>query len=142
MRRDLGAQTEYGALLGREILATDADDGSIEVAYEAREAFANRAGHVAGGMLSAMLDSLTGLAALAALPEGSFAVHTRLEVQYLEPALPGRLVGRARVTERDADRIACRGELVDADGHVVARADAWLQRVEAPPSHRTPRVSP
>jgi uncharacterized protein (TIGR00369 family) len=129
MRQDLNAQTEYAALLGRRVTGVDAEARSVEVAYEARPDFANRAGFVAGGMLSAMLDSLTGLAALAAMPEGAAAVHTRLEVDYVSRARPGRLVGRARVTDVEGDTVRCQGELCDADGNAVARAVATLRVV-------------
>jgi uncharacterized protein (TIGR00369 family) len=129
MPHDLNAPTEYAALLGRRVIAVDAEARSIEVAYEARPDFANRAGFVAGGMLSAMLDSLTGLAALAVLPEGAGAVHTRLEVDYVSRARPGRLVGRARVTAMDGDTVRCEGALFDTNEKTVARAAATLRIV-------------
>jgi len=127
MRHDLKGSSAYGELLGRTILGADPDAMTIEVAYEARDDFTNRIGSVAGGMLSAMLDSLTGLAALVALPEDRAAVHATLTVEYLRPARPGRLIGRGRVVEQEDRDIRSEGELLDADGNVVARARATLR---------------
>jgi uncharacterized protein (TIGR00369 family) len=73
-----------------------------------------------------MLDSLTGLAALCALPEGSVAVHTALEVTYLRSADAGPLRGVGRTLERSERTLTCEGELFDAAGKLVARGRAEL----------------
>lgn len=127
MRRDLDGRSPYGDLIGRTIVSVDPEARAVEVAYEAREVFVNRRGTVAGGMLSGMLDSVTGLAALAALPDDLGAAHTTLRVEYLRPARPGRLIGRARVTELGDRDIQARGELIDDDGVTLARAEATLR---------------
>jgi uncharacterized protein (TIGR00369 family) len=74
-----------------------------------------------------MLDSLTGLAALAALPEGASAVHRALSVEYVRPAAPGALRGTSRVTARSERDCACEAELFDAHGRLVARGRAELR---------------
>ncbi len=127
MRRDLHGHSPYGELIGTTILSADAEGKAIEVAYEAREEFTNRIGTVSGGMLSAMLDSVTGLAALIALSEDLTAAHTTLRVEYLRPVRPGRLSGRARVVEHGDREIRSQGELIDGDGMTVARGEATLR---------------
>ena len=127
MRKDLHGHSPYGELIGTTILSADAEGKAIEVAYEAREEFTNRIGTVSGGMLSAMLDSVTVLAALVALPEELTAAHTTLRVEYLRPVRPGRLTGRARVLELGEREIQSQGELIDGDGTTVARAEATLR---------------
>jgi len=114
-------------LIGTTILSADAEGKAIEVAYEAREEFTNRIGTISGGMLSAMLDSVTGLAALVALPEELTAAHTTLRVEYLRPVRPGRLTGRARVLELGEREIQSQGELIDGDGTTVVRGEATLR---------------
>jgi uncharacterized protein (TIGR00369 family) len=111
--------------MGTEILGSDGD--GIEVAYEARADFTNRIGTVAGGMLASMLDSLTGLAALAVLPPEEMAVHTALKIEYRRPASPGRLVGHAKVVARSGRDLESSGELRDSEGRVVARGEATLR---------------
>lgn len=127
MRNDLHGQSPYAELVGTTIVEADANNRTIEVTYQAREEFTNRMGTVSGGMLSAMLDSVTGLAALVALPDEMTAVHTRLRVEYLRPSRPGRLIGRARVVESGDRDIQSRGELIDANGTIVARGEATLR---------------
>jgi len=114
-------------LIGTTILSADPEGKAIEVAYEAREDFTNRIGTISGGMLSAMLDSVTGLAALVALSEDLTAAHTTLRVEYLRPVRPGRLTGRARVLELGEHEIQSQGELIDNDGKTVARGEATLR---------------
>lgn len=63
-------------LLGRQLDSIGASNGDVRLVYCARPEFANRHGTVQGGMLSAMLDSATGYALIATLPEG-FTVLTR-----------------------------------------------------------------
>lgn len=124
MRMALSAHSPFGELVGRRIVKADAEAKSVEVEYEARQEFTNRIGTVSGGMLSAMLDSVTGLAALVALPEELTAVHTTLRVEYLRPARPGRLLGRAAVVELADRNLRSRGELLDGGGTTIARAEA------------------
>ena len=129
MLEDLTRHSRFGAWLGKEVLGVDAARRTVEVRYRPREEATNRYGTIAGGVLAAMLDSLTGLAALAVLPEGTAAVHRALAVDYLRPAASGSLRGIGRVCERDERTIACEGELFDADGQLVARARAELRIV-------------
>jgi len=127
MREDLNGQSPYGELIGTSIGRVDSAEKTLEVTYEAKHDFTNRIGTISGGMLSAMLDSVTGLVALAALPDELTAAHTSLKIEYLRPAYPGRLVGRARVVGHKDRDIRSEGELVDSDGQMVARGEATLR---------------
>src|SRR5580704_6626573 len=89
------------ALLGREILAIDAQAQEIRLRYAARADFANRHGTVQGGFLAAMLDSATGMAVMLSLPPDQTAITTRLDVSYLKPARLGPLHATSRVVARD-----------------------------------------
>ena len=127
MRTDLQRQSPFGKVIGTDVARIDPARREIEVRYQARSEFTNRIGTVAGGMLSAMLDSSTGLAALAVLPEGTFVVHTLLRVEYLRPASCGILTATARVVEQSDRDIDTESELRDAEGVVVARGTATLR---------------
>jgi len=127
MRKDLHGHSPYGELVGTRIVDADEKGRAVEVTYQARKEFTNRLGTVSGGMLSAMLDSATGLAALVALPEEAAAAHTELRVEYLRPVHPGPLAGRARAIDLgDRDIRSC-GELIDTAGNTVARGKAPLR---------------
>jgi uncharacterized protein (TIGR00369 family) len=111
-------------LLGWDLIAVDPDAGTIEVAFTATERFLNPAGHVQGGILTAMLDDTMGPALVATLGPGEFAPTIDLQVQFHRPARPGRFVGHGRVMRRGRDIGFLSGELADADGAVVATATA------------------
>jgi len=113
--------------LGWELISVDPDGGTIEVAFAASDAFVNPAGVIQGGFLAAMLDETLGPALVATLSPGDFAPTTDLHVQFLRPARPGRMTGRGRIVRRGRDVGFLAGELIDADGIVVAVATATAQ---------------
>jgi uncharacterized protein (TIGR00369 family) len=113
--------------LGWELISICPEDGTIEVAFTASEAFLNPAGFIQGGFLAAMLDDTLGPALVAGLSPGDFAPTTDLHVQFLRPARPGRLLGRGRVVRRGRDVGFLAGELLDSGGTVVAVATATAQ---------------
>jgi uncharacterized protein (TIGR00369 family) len=113
--------------LGWELVAINPEQGTIEVAFTATDAFLNPAGVVQGGFLAAMLDDTLGPALVAGLDPGDFAPTTDLHVQFLRPARPGRLLGRGRVVRRGRDAGFLAGELLDDEGAVVAVATATVQ---------------
>lgn len=113
--------------LGWQLVSVSPDEGTIEVAFTATEAFLNPAGVIQGGFLAAMLDDTLGPALVAGLSSGDFAPTTDLHVQFLRPARPGRLIGRGRVLRRGRDVAFLAGELIDEDGAVVAVASSTVQ---------------
>jgi uncharacterized protein (TIGR00369 family) len=113
--------------LGWELVAINPEEGTIEVAFIAGEAFLNPAGVVQGGFLAAMLDDTMGPALVSGLEPGDFAPTTDLHVQFLRPARAGRLTGRGRVVRRGRDVAFLAGELVDQEGAIVAVATATAQ---------------
>ena len=132
MRADLDRPSPFGDWLGRKVVRADSERGEVEVHYHPPPEARNRIGTLAGGAIAAMLDSLTGIAALCSLPEGSGAVHTALAVQYLRPGGEGRIRGVGRTLAREGDDVRAEGELFDADGRLVARGRAELRVVERP----------
>jgi uncharacterized protein (TIGR00369 family) len=117
--------------LGWELLAVDPDAGTIEVGFEATEAFLNPVGVVQGGFLAAMLDDTMGPALVATLGPGEFAPTIDLQVQFLRPAPLGNYVGRGRVVSRGGTIAFLAGELVDGDGIAVAVASATARIVRS-----------
>ncbi|MDI3562325.1 PaaI family thioesterase [Bradyrhizobium sp. Arg816] len=95
--------------------------------FQAQPAFTNRHGTVQGGFLAAMLDSATGICALAALSPDLTVVTRSLDTRFLKPAAVGPITARARVIERTDRDMVVQAELVDADSIVVADATARLR---------------
>jgi uncharacterized protein (TIGR00369 family) len=126
------------ATLGLEVIETSPEDGSIVVGFTADESFTTPRGDVLEGFLAAMLHDTVGPALLATLgPEELVETHD-LNATFVEPAFPGRLVGRGRVVRRDGNLALVEAALSDADDRLVALATATLRVV--PSERRTGRA--
>lgn len=115
-------------LLGREWLGFDGEIASIR--FEAQPLFTNRHGTIQGGFLAAMLDSATGLGALAALPPSQTVVTKTLTTRFLKPARTGPITARAKVIARTDRDMIVEADLIDTDNVTVATATAELRIVE------------
>jgi uncharacterized protein (TIGR00369 family) len=114
-------------LLGLDILEADREVGRVTIAFTARSEFCNAAGNVQGGFLAAMLDDCLGPAVLIATDAGTFPSTIDLNVQFLAPAKPGMLTGKARVVQLGKTIGFVEGELEAPDGTIVARATASVR---------------
>jgi uncharacterized protein (TIGR00369 family) len=112
------------ATLGFEFIDADVAAGTIEVAFAATEAFTNPAGNVLGAFQAAMLFDTVGPALLAMLAPDQFQSTLQLNVSFLRPVRPGRLIGKGRVVHRDGDLAFLEASLLDGDAAVVATATA------------------
>jgi uncharacterized protein (TIGR00369 family) len=112
------------ATLGLEFIDADVDAGTIELAFAATEDFTNPTGNVLGGFVAAMLYDTVGPALLATLEPDQFQSTLQLNVSFLRPGRPGRILGRGRVVHRDEDLVFLEASLLDADGAVIASATA------------------
>jgi uncharacterized protein (TIGR00369 family) len=112
------------ATLGFQFIDADVESGTIEIAFEATEAFTNPMGNVLGAFLAAMLYDTVGPALLATLNADEFQSTLDLDVRFLRPARPGRIVGRGRVVHRDADIAHLEASLGDSSGTTLAVATA------------------
>jgi uncharacterized protein (TIGR00369 family) len=121
------------ATLGFEFVGADIEAGTIEVAFAATGAFTNPAGNVLGGFLAAMLFDTVGPALLATLGPDQFQSTQQLNVSFLRPVRPGRLLGKGRIVHRDGDLVFLEASLLDGDGTLVATATATARVI--PRSH-------
>jgi uncharacterized protein (TIGR00369 family) len=112
------------ATLGFEFIDADIEAGTIQVAFTATEAFTNPAGNVLGAFLAAMLFDTVGPALLATLEPDQFQSTQQLNVSFLRPVRPGRLIGKGRIVHRDGDLVFLEASLLDGDAAVVATATA------------------
>jgi len=112
------------ATLGLEFIDADSEKGTIELAFAAREDFTNPAGNVLGAFVAAMLYDTIGPALLATLDPDQFQSTLGLNVNFLRPVRPGRVVGKGRVVHRDGDMAFIEASLVDAQGTLIATATA------------------
>jgi len=113
-------------LLRREWLGFD-ESGQALIRFQALPAFTNRHGTIQGGFLAAMLDSATGICALARLSPGLTVVTRSLDTRFLKPAGVGPITARARVIEQTERDMVVQAELVDVQDLTVAEATARLR---------------
>ena len=119
-----GPMPRAAATLGFEFIDADVENGTIEIAFEATEAFTNPTGNVLGAFVAAMLYDTVGPALLATLEPDQFQSTLGLNVNFLRPVRPGRLIGKGRVVHRDGDIAALEASLLDSHGALIATATA------------------
>jgi uncharacterized protein (TIGR00369 family) len=122
------------ATLGFEFIDADVEAGTIEVAFRAGKEFTNPAGNVLGGFVAAMLYDTVGPALLATLEPDRFQSTLQLQVSFLRPVRPGRVVGNGRVVHRDGDLVFLEASLLDADAAVIATATARVIALSRAPA--------
>jgi uncharacterized protein (TIGR00369 family) len=126
------------ATLGLEFIDADSEKGTIELAFAAREDFTNPAGNVLGAFVAAMLYDTLGPALLATLEPDQFQSTLGLNVNFLRPVRPGRVVGKGRVVHRDGDLAFLEASLVDSRGALIATATATARVI---PLDRAPSAA-
>ena len=90
------------ATLGLQFIDIDPEKGTIELAFEATKDFINPMGNVLGAYLAAMLYDTVGPALLATLEADQFQSTLDINVRFLRPVRPARIVGQGRA------RASCR----------------------------------
>ena len=112
------------ATLGLELVDADADNSSIELAFNATEDFTNPSGNVLGAFTAAMLYDTVGPALLATLEPDQFQSTVDIHVNFLRPVRPGRLLATGRVIHRVGDLAFLEASLRDAQSNLIATATA------------------
>ena len=110
--------------LGWELIAADESRGIVRIAFEGSAAFCNPAGNIQGGFLAAMLDDTLGPTVLVKSRGTHYCATIDLNVSFLAPARPGRLIGIGRVTQIGKTIAFLEGELRDGSETIIARATA------------------
>ncbi|MGO4256593.1 PaaI family thioesterase [Marmoricola sp. RAF53] len=110
----------YSRLLGFRYVGVDEHEAVVEA--DPGPEHCNGGGIVHGGFLASLLDTTTGWAVHARVPEGVAAPHVQLSVQYVRAAVPGvPLVCRGRATGVGR-RIGSTEAEITQGGRLVARA--------------------
>ncbi len=104
----------FSESLGFRILRADEDGAVIEA--DPRPEHLNGGGIVHGGYLTSLLDSATGWAVHARLPDDVPAPHVQLSVQYIRAAVAGQT-------------LVCHGRCISA-GRRIASAEAEITQGE------------
>jgi uncharacterized protein (TIGR00369 family) len=127
LQHDLAARmasTAFYAWAG--ITLASARDGRVEIEMEVQPHHLNLQGFAHGGMIATLLDSACGLAVRTQVDPGRRHVTAQLNVIYLAPARPGRIVARGSVVRIGMTIAYAEAEVVDARGRALARATSVL----------------
>ncbi|HVM45644.1 MAG TPA: PaaI family thioesterase [Candidatus Thermoplasmatota archaeon] len=117
----------FARLLGVEVV-TETDDG-VELALDAREEHERAGGILHGGVMMSLLDMAMAATVARTLQAGQTTASVSITTEFLRPATRGRLVARGRLVRRGATMAFPSGEMLDAEGRLVARATGvWAIR--------------
>ena len=110
------------ATLGWELIREWPEEGRIEIAFQPNASMLNARGSVQGGFVAAMLDDTMG-PALVSMTDGKEApVTIDMNVTFIRPVTPERVIGRGRVVSRTKTTAFLEAELFDGQGNLLARS--------------------
>jgi uncharacterized protein (TIGR00369 family) len=109
-------------LLGATL--TDVQRGQVEITLPFREQLTQQHGFLHAGVVTTILDSACGYAALSVMPEGAGVLSIEFKVNLLAPAKGNMFIARGRVVRAGRTIVVCSGE-------VVALQDGELEREES-----------
>ena len=115
--------------LGWKLIAEYPEERRIEIAFDPNETMLNPRGSVQGGFVAAMLDDTMGPALVSSSGDLEAPVSLDLNVTFVQPVLPGRLIGKGRVVSRTKTIAFLEAELFDEAGNLLARATSTAKIV-------------
>ena len=121
LRRRLEA-SPFHTWAGMEVVG--ASEGAVTVAMEVGDRHVNLQGLVHGGMLAILADTACGLAIRSAIEPGRLHITTDLDIHYLVPARPGRILGHGTAVRVGRSLAFAEASIEDGDGRLLARAQS------------------
>ncbi len=114
VRRSFARQS-FMAHLGAELVLVE--PGRVEIAVSRAEHLLQQHGYLHAGVLTSLLDSACGYAALTTMKEGTGVMSVEFKVNLLAPAAGDRFVARAEVLKAGRTIIVCRADAFAVDGN-------------------------
>ena len=95
--------------------------GEVAIAFTHRDELTQQHGFLHAGVMTSVLDSACGYAALSVMEPGAGVLSVELKVNMLAPATGARFVATGRVVRPGRTLIVCTGEVTaDAEGELVS----------------------
>ena len=85
--------------------------GEVEVGLDFREAFTQQHGYLHAGVVTAVVDTACGYAALTLMEPGAEVLSVEFKLNLLSPAAGQRFAARARVVRAGRNITVCAGDL-------------------------------
>lgn len=112
----------FNDLIGLVLTRRDHGGCSSEIVLERHHL--SMVGRVHGGVLATVLDTTLGGAVFGRIPDGQGCATLSLNISYFRPVVEGKLVCTARVENLSRQTAYVTGEIVDAEGRLIAAATA------------------
>ena len=132
MRPEFGERIELGQ-------AHTFERGRVAQSWTMQDWMRNPDGSLFGGILSALFDQITALAAFSIIEEGEFIKTTQLQTDFHRPIMSGQTIeieGVVANASRNAIHVDCSATL--PDGRIAARGRAIYARVKIPADYKAP----
>jgi uncharacterized protein (TIGR00369 family) len=128
-----GLMTTIGARLTRVA------PGEIEIEAPFGDGLTQQHGYVHAGIVTALVDSACGYAAISLGPPGTEALTVEYNVNFLAPAVGERLIARGRVVRAGRTITVCSGEVVAVAGATEKQVAVMLATmITVPPDRESP----
>lgn len=108
--RDSFARQGVMALIGAEM--TEVAPGAVEITLPMRGDLTQQHGYIHAGIVTTIVDSACGYAALTLTPPGSDVLTIEYKVNFMLPASGERLVARGRVLRSGRTITVCAGDVL------------------------------
>lgn len=99
-------------------------DGAFTIELDLEPRHMSRANRAHGGVLFTLLDTALGRAIIEELPPGRGCATVELKINYFRPVQEGTLRAAGRCVQRTKSLAYAEGEIVNAEGKILARASA------------------
>ena len=106
--------------------------GEVEIEVDFEEAFTQQHGYLHAGLVTALVDTACGYAALSLTEPGAEVLSVEFKLNLLSPAAGQRFVARARVVRAGRNLTVCAGDLYaikDEGEKLVATMLATMMKV-------------
>ncbi len=110
--------------LKAETIDYNENEATLSVSFDVGARFTNPAGHIQGGILTAMLDAVMGPCNGMVLDDNQFAPTLNINVSFINAAKPGKYIGKAKVLKKGRSICYLEGQLFDSNKNLVATATA------------------
>lgn len=103
------ARQQVMALIGAEM--TTVEPGVVEITLPTRDDLTQQHGYLHAGIVTTIVDSACGYAALTLAPAGADVLTVEYKVNFMEPANGERLIARGRVLRAGRTITVCAGDV-------------------------------
>ena len=104
--------------------------GRVRCLFRPTEEMTNPWGAVQGGILAAFFDDTMGPALVSMTGGAEVPASIDINVSFLKPVMPGRVIGKGRVVGRGRSVAFLEAELFDESGELLARATSSARIME------------